>query len=90
MGSKEALQRAKQVVAERYSVVGLVGHMEMSLQLMQTLVPQFLTGALDFYYNISECLFIISVLGFIKGSLNFNYNILEFVFIAYWGVLRDL
>ncbi|XP_045124770.1 heparan sulfate 2-O-sulfotransferase hst-2-like isoform X2 [Portunus trituberculatus] len=54
VGSSEALQRAKQVVAERYSVVGLVGHMEMSLQLMQTLVPGFLKGALDFYFNIRK------------------------------------
>ncbi|XP_063851113.1 uncharacterized protein LOC135094708 [Scylla paramamosain] len=54
VGSSEALQRAKQVVAQRYSVVGLVGHMEMSLQLMETLIPGFLKGALDFYYNIKK------------------------------------
>lgn len=54
VGSTEALQRAKEVVAKKYSVVGLVGHMEMSLQLMQTLVPGFLTGALDYYYNIKK------------------------------------
>ncbi|XP_050689900.1 heparan sulfate 2-O-sulfotransferase pipe-like [Eriocheir sinensis] len=52
VGSKVALQRAKQMVSEAYSVVGLVGHMEVSLRLMETLIPGYLTGALHSYQNI--------------------------------------
>ncbi|KAG7173230.1 Heparan sulfate 2-O-sulfotransferase hst-2-like [Homarus americanus] len=54
IGHKDALQLAKQVVSEDYSVVGLVKHMELTLQLMETLVPRYLTGALKIYENIRQ------------------------------------
>lgn len=54
VGDRDALQLAKQVVSEEYSVVGLVDHMELSLALMETLVPRFFTGALQVYHSIRE------------------------------------
>ncbi|XP_045621527.2 heparan sulfate 2-O-sulfotransferase pipe isoform X2 [Procambarus clarkii] len=54
LGHKDALQVAKKVVAEEYSVVGLVKYMALSLHLMETLVPRYLTGALQIYENIRQ------------------------------------
>lgn len=54
VGHQGALQIAKQVVSEEYSVVGLLDHMDTSLLLMETLVPRFLTGALKVYLNIKQ------------------------------------
>ncbi|XP_047477183.1 uronyl 2-sulfotransferase-like isoform X2 [Penaeus chinensis] len=49
VGHKDALQVAKQVVSQDYSVVGLVEHMEISLLLMEALVPRFMVGASQVY-----------------------------------------
>lgn len=54
VGHKDALQVAKQVVSQDYSVVGLVEHMEVSLLLMEALVPRFMVGASQVYSSRSE------------------------------------
>ncbi|XP_053650674.2 uncharacterized protein [Cherax quadricarinatus] len=52
LGHPDALQVAKKVVSEEYSVVGLVNQMDISLLLMEALVPRYLTGALKVYDKI--------------------------------------
>ncbi|KAK7082686.1 hypothetical protein SK128_004582 [Halocaridina rubra] len=54
VGNHNALQVAKDVVSKEYSVVGLVEHMELSLKLMELLVPRFMEGALQTYENIRQ------------------------------------
>lgn len=46
------------MVSEEYSVVGLLEHMDISLTLMETLVPRYFTGALRIYRKMSVGVFI--------------------------------
>lgn len=52
------------MVSEEYSVVGLLEHMDLSLTLMETLVPRYFTGALNMYKKMSLGVFIFMVVGF--------------------------
>ncbi|XP_068203069.1 uronyl 2-sulfotransferase-like [Palaemon carinicauda] len=54
VGNRDAVQMAKQVVSREYSVVGLVEHMDLSLLLLETLVPRFMEGATEIYANIRQ------------------------------------
>ncbi|KAK3881992.1 hypothetical protein Pcinc_013596 [Petrolisthes cinctipes] len=64
VGSRDALQEAKRVVSEEYSVVGLVEHMDLSLTLMETLVPRYFTGAVRIYKKIKK----------VDNNININHQ----------------
>ncbi|KAK4298991.1 hypothetical protein Pmani_028698 [Petrolisthes manimaculis] len=64
VGSRHALQEAKRVVSEEYSVVGLVEHMDLSLTLMETLVPRYFTGAVRIYKKIKK----------VDNNININHQ----------------
>ncbi|KAF0314081.1 Heparan sulfate 2-O-sulfotransferase pipe [Amphibalanus amphitrite] len=49
LGSQAALQEAKRVVEEQYAVVGLLEDWDVSLAVMERLVPRFFAGASDIY-----------------------------------------
>lgn len=77
VGSQDALQEAKRVISEEYSVVGLLEHMDLSLTLMEALVPRFFTGALHIYRKMSRgvLLFFIIVGLFQTWLLILNANL---------------
>ncbi|XP_064086034.1 heparan sulfate 2-O-sulfotransferase pipe-like [Macrobrachium nipponense] len=54
IGNRDAVQMAKHIVSKEYSVVGLVEHMDLSLLLLETLVPRFMEGATEIYGNIRQ------------------------------------
>ncbi|XP_066963123.1 LOW QUALITY PROTEIN: uncharacterized protein [Macrobrachium rosenbergii] len=54
IGNRDSVQMAKHIVSKEYSVVGLVEHMDLSLLLLETLVPRFMEGATEIYGNIRQ------------------------------------
>ncbi|XP_076030227.1 uronyl 2-sulfotransferase homolog pip-like [Oratosquilla oratoria] len=54
IGNQDALAKAKQVVSQAYSVVGLVADMDTSFALMETLIPRFMTNATRAYGKLKK------------------------------------
>lgn len=52
IGNPQASAMARRTVKEAYSVVGLIEHMEVTLQLLEALVPRFMAGATGVYDHI--------------------------------------
>lgn len=49
--SAEAIEKAKRVVDEHYSVVGVLEDMNTTLTVLEHYIPKFFKGATDIYYS---------------------------------------
>lgn len=47
-----ALEKAKKNIEESYAVVGVLEHMNVTLQVLEAVLPQFFGGALEMYHSL--------------------------------------